>query len=217
MDRRIEAFAAAKRMMNALEEKEFERATLASDVMDYCDLPDGMHWNCGASRVVILDDNEDYVLKIAISDEYEKYNQYEVKVYQNAVKEGLEENFAWCACYLEPDEGGEMLGIYVMERLDGDEDRVSDSAWVYGYTHYCKMHNWDDSNFMHASDYNEYRYDTEDEDTLLDYFESFVSDLDIRHKLCRFIADHGLNDFHYGNFLFRGTRLVVCDYAGWGW
>ena len=90
MDRMVEAFAAAQRMIDELANNGFDRETLVNDFENDCDLPWGMWWNCGASRIVIGDELENYVLKIASTQNYEKYNQREVEVYQRAVEEGLE-------------------------------------------------------------------------------------------------------------------------------
>lgn len=220
MDRMVEAFAAAQRMIDKLIDNDFDRITLVNDVESGYDLPCGMWWDRGASRMVIGDENEDYVLKIASTQGCEKYNQREVEVYQRAVEEGLEDNFAWCACYLEPytEEGIYFPGIYVMERLDGNEDEVRDSAWVYGYQQYCKVYNWLYTDFSHASDYNSWSgRNYEDDDDLLDYLTSFIKELDVVRKFYRFIEDERVDDLHCGNFLFRKERLVICDYAGWNW
>lgn len=220
MDRMVEAFAAAQRMIDELAHYGLDRETLVNDFENDCELPCGMWWNCGASRIVIGDEMENYVLKIASTQNYEKYNQREVEVYQRAVEEGLEDNFAWCACYLEPytEDGVYLPGIYVMERLDGNEDEVRDSAWVYGYQQYCKVYNWLYKDLSHASDYNNWSgRNYEDDDDLLDYLTSFIKESDMIRKFYCFIEDERVDDLHCGNFLFRNERLVICDYAGWNW
>ena len=70
---------------------------------NYSNMPDYMQFSYGASRLAIWDTEYcDYVIKVALDEQYEKYCQHEVEVYEAAVKEGLADNFAWCMCYAQP-------------------------------------------------------------------------------------------------------------------
>ena len=129
LNRINEAAMAAERIINMVEGAGFDVTDPTSIInsWDYCSMPDGMQYAYGASRIVIWDEDYcDYVIKIALSEDYEKYCYHEVEVYEAAVKEGLADNFAWCMCYAEPqydDESKyETPGIYVMEYVDCNED-----------------------------------------------------------------------------------------------
>lgn len=217
MEQKYYAFKAAERIINCVEEAGF-------DVFDPNSIING-DWNLareyfnlayGASRLVIWDEVYDYVIKVAF-DGYEKYNQHEVEVYQSAVACGFEKEFGWCDCIIEPVYEGDKVivpGIYVMEFLDGNEEEVLDSAYDYGYKRFCESRGLDSSTYQYTDDYDEVRED--DMDELMDCFVSYI-DNDKRGKFERFLCDHHVNDIHNGNVLFRNNKMVICDYAGWGW
>ena len=211
MDRKIEAFEAVERIINTLEEEGY-------DINETEALTSGHYFGeieCewGASRLVIWDSFYDYVIKVPLEPEYEKYCQREVDIYEAAVEEGLEENFGCCACYQNSIEDG--IGIYVMEFLTGGEDDAYNSAWEYGYKAYCEREglnsNSSEARERFESDYS-YDYDNE---MMFDFFKS--QDETKAISLDSFIYDWSINDLHPGNYLFRDNRLVICDYGGWDW
>ena len=208
MERKEVAFAAAQRILDELEEIGCSLESPDYVICKESDLPEPLHCAWGASRLVIWDNKCDYVIKVARDKDLEKYNEHEAEVYAAAVNEGLEDNFAWCACYLSPQEN--FPGVYVMEFLDGDEDMVCDSAYNYGYELYCRTHDPDDD-----EGYDDVRPDN-DERELLDLVECHMTYKEA-NTFERFLSDWYVDDLHSGNMLFRGDRLVICDYAGWGW
>ena len=216
MDRTIEAFAAAQRIINTLERNGIDPLN-ADDIIDnvYFSIIDNLVCNYGGSRVVVWDDECDYVIKIARNGYYEKYCQREVEIYEAAIEEGLEENFGWCKCYIEPTE--ESVGIYVMEFLDGTEDDIYDSAWSFGYEQYCNEKGLDAFSEEIRKEYSD-SYDYEDDErVLIDFFKSRINNFKLVTALDRFISKWQITDIHEGNILFRNGRMVICDYAGWGW
>lgn len=217
MDRTIQAFAAAERIMNKIEQANLGSDT-PHDILDVVwqgGLPNGLYANYGASRLVIWDDECDYVIKMPIDSYDEKYCKREVEIYSAAVEEGLEDLFGWCACYREPEEY--KCGIYVMEFLSGNEDEIFDSAWNYGYQKFCDEYGLDSSIEDNREEYeaNHYDYNT-DNANMLELFESLIDGIKAS-LLDRFLAKWRINDLHAGNYLYRGTELVICDYAGYGW
>ena len=102
-----------------------------------------------------------------------------------------------------------------MEYLDGNSEKVSDSAWDYEYKQYCEEHDYDSSSYDYADDFNDWYYDDENQ-SLMNFFLSQVENK-VACKIDNFISKFDINDLHCGNFLFRGDRLVICDYAGYGW
>ena len=216
MDNRvIPAFMAAERIirelkMNGLQVSDPERI---KDI-DLC-LPDGIYCDYGASRVVIWDEERDYVLKIARSRECEEYNEHEASVYQAAVEVGLEESFGWFACYREPleEDGKYIPGIYVMEFLEGDHECVCERAFSYGFDKYCSLHQIDNPTPVTISNYYAVTDHKEEVKTLIK-----ATIPEEKHLLFDdFIITHHVNDLHSGNVLFRNDTVVICDYAGWDW
>ena len=215
MNRSFEAFLAAQRIIDTLESYEVDIHNPESIIyMDYEYFPTEIHLNYGASRLVLWDENYDYVIKIPLSMYDEKYCQHEVEIYAAAVDKGLEHHFGWCECFLEPTDCS--VGIYVMEYLDGCEDLIYHDAWTYAYEHYCEENHLDSSSEEIAEDYiNSYDGD-KDNEILMDYFKS---EMDIKEATLfeRFIDRWHINDLHVGNYLLRNNKMVICDYAGWGW
>jgi hypothetical protein len=101
MDRFTEAYNRISKLMEILYHCDFNIDDPWS--IEHIDLPSNIHYEMGATRLVVWDeDNRDYVAKIALTDEDEKYCVHEVELYNAAVKAGLEAHFGWCAeiyCY----------------------------------------------------------------------------------------------------------------------
>lgn len=223
MDRRInkinEACIAAERIINMIESAGFDIADPTSIINgEYRDFPEGMQYAYGASRLVIWDDDYcDFVVKIALGSNCEKYCQHEVDIYQAAERAGLEDKFAWCMCYSEPciRENYYSPGIYVMEYVDCDEEVVYDSAWKYGYKSFCESKGYDSSNYDAADEYNDWNW-SDDDDMVLDYMEAQM-DEETKRAFCVFMMKWNITDIHTANAGFKGNDMVIVDYAGWNW
>ena len=219
MDRKLQAFMAAERLINAVESSGIDLSNPERIIIDgYLYFPDYLSCEWGASRIVVWDDQCDYVIKIAREEKYERYNQREVEIYADAVKEDIADNFGWCACYSEPstNEDGYVPGIYVMEFLDGSEEDVESDSWNYGYNTYCEENGLDKASKDSENEYQEYAYDNEN-GIVMEYLESqMCSPRDIA-VFEIFINKWQITDLHVGNYLYRDNQLVICDYAGWGW
>ena len=183
MDRAVnrinEACMAATRIINEVEGAGFNISDPYSIINgSYEYWPDYLQYSYGASRLVIWDTECcDYVLKIALNEDYEKYCQREVEIYQAAVREGMADNFAWCMCYAEPcmDDDFYNAGIYVMEYVDCDSDTVYDSAWRHGYEEYCEMKGFDSSSYDHCDEFDRWNC-AEEEDMILECIGASMSD-----------------------------------------
>lgn len=225
MDRVInktnEAYVAAERIIDMVKSAGFDITNPYSIInADWSMLPADMMFNYGASRLVIWDEDYcDYVIKIPLKADYEKYCQHEVEIYNAAVKEGLADSFAWCACYAEPtytDGKIDTSGIYVMEYVYCDGDTNSDDVWIYGYQQYCSERGLDSSSYDYADEYNEWSYNGVDEDLTLDYVESYIPGELIRAFVV-FMSKWHITDIHTENIGRIGNRVVMLDYAGWNW
>ena len=223
LNRINEAAMAADRIINMIECAGFDLTNPNSilDYPNYMNLPDGMQYAYGASRIVIWDEDYcDYVIKIALDEKYEKFCQHEVEVYEAAVKEGLADNFAWCMCYAEPiyDDDGEYdaPGIYVMEYVDCNEDTVADATYKHGYEEYCEMNGLDSSNWDSIDEYDRW-YEGDSEDRVLDYMESLMPS-EYRRMFEVFMCKWWITDIHEQNVALKPDgNMVIVDYGGWNW
>ena len=180
-------------------------------------MPEDIQYDSGASRVVIWDEYCDFVIKLPLDEGYEKYCQKEVEVYKAAEEAGLADNFAWCDCYGEPNMLDDYYnpGIYVMEYVYCNEEAVYDSAWKYGYETYCNERGLDSSSYDAVEEYNSWNY-ADDDDMVLDCIEAQISGDKIK-AFCVFMMKWNITDIHTANVGFKGSRMVITDYAGWNW
>lgn len=210
------AFAAAHRIISKLEDAgyDFSTYTNISNMLAYnSGISDYVHYSYGASRLVLWDDEYDYVVKIATESCFERYCVHEVEVYEAAIEEGIDDYFGACACYIEPIYEIEQPGIYVMEFLDGNEEQVIDSAYLHGYEAYCADNKLDKESYDSMDSYDNER---DDEEEVLNYLKAPMG-YDILKKFNSFLSRWHINDLHSGNMLYKNGQLVICDYAGWNW
>lgn len=218
MDRYLAACHAAERIINMIECAGFD-LTDPYSIINCGDIPEGMDYAYGASRLVIWDNDYcDYVIKIALNSDYEKYCQHEVEVYKAAAKEGFADKFAWCACYAEPtyaDGKVDAPGIYIMEYMYCNADEAYDSAWKYGYETYCEARGLDSSNYDYVIDFDNWNCE-DDEEMIIDCVVSGMSDSE-KKAFYVFMNKWWITDIHQGNVSVTDNGLVITDYAGWNW
>ena len=220
MNRTTEAFMAAQRIIKTMRDAGFEDLRDLISPVRTIDVPDYIQWESGATRLVIWDDECDYVIKIALESFYEKYNKHEVDIYKDAEKEGFADMFGWCELYLPPHGEKEhyVPGVYVMEFLEGCEDDVIDSSYERGYKEFCKLNELDESEIDSRNLYEEYRSENnvEEEDEIMELLVEGMS-VSETYDFNSFLYNNDVNDLHSGNVLMKGGRFVICDYAGYGW
>ena len=211
--RQIEAFDAAQRILDLLEKAGYYIWDPEEIICNADYLPIELNCNWGASRVTIWDNHRDYVIKVAREPEYEKYNAREAEICSDAFWEGLEDMFAWCTYYIEP-EDEYSSGVLVMEFLEGDEDEIAEQAYSYGLSNYRSNNN---ITKLTSDDIEEYQSEINDEEEILEFVAAGLDD----KKTCRFwdfLSRKYINDIHSGNVLFNANgAAVICGYAGWGW
>ena len=223
LNRINQAARAADRILEEIECAGYDITDPSSIInyANYSNMPDSLTFSYGASRLVIWDEDYcDYVVKVALNERYEKFCQHEVEVYEAAVKENLDAQFAWCMCYAQPqydDEGEyETPGIYVMEYVDCDEDAVADATYKHGYEEYCESHGLDSSNWDSIDEYDNW-WEGEPEDRVLDYMESLMSP-DYRRAFEIFMCKWWITDIHEQNVALKSDgNMVIIDYGGWNW
>lgn len=215
-ERTFKAFAAAQRIMDKLEEAGLNIYE-PNDIFnaDFNLILSDLNKAWGASRIVIWDDECDYVIKIAREKYFEKYNEHEVEVYNAAINEGLEESFAWCKCYIEPSEWEDeyIPGVYVMEFLEGEEDDISSQAYQNGLSNYCKARGIE---HITSDICQTYESSVDEDEEIIELIELSIP-VEKWGIFERFLIDWNVSDLHCGNVLYRGKQIVICDYAGWSW
>ena len=212
MDRFTEAYNRVYELMNILNDCNFNIDDPWS--IECIDLPFNIHYDMGATRLVVWDeDNRDYVAKIALSNDDEKYCVHEVELYNAAEKAGLAAHFGWCAeiyCY-----GNK--SVYAMEFLDCNYEKFDTLTYEWGYENYCEEEQLDSTLESSRREFSNCYWGSELQyNIVLDWFEEQLSK-NIVGLFDNFINSHGIDDIHPGNVSFRGTVPVLCDYAGYGW
>lgn len=211
MDRLTEAYNRIHMIMNILDHAGFDINDPWS--FESLDVPE-LWFATGATRLVVgMNDYPDYVAKIALTEEDEKYNIHEVELYQAAEREGLGEHFGWCAEIY--DYG--CRSVYAMEYLDCDYDQIDSESYQWGYENYCYEQDLDVNTEDSREAYEDYFWKSSTCDNLvLDWFEDKLLKPMVA-KFNRFIYEHNISDIHSANVGYRGNTLVICDYAGYGW
>lgn len=141
-----------------------------------------------------------YVVKFDLSDE--KYTEKEVKYYEDAVDEGLEDYFA------EIHKGGNFDGVdyYVMEQVKCDEDRSSSEM----YLAYCEKMDMDSEDEESVDEY----CDQSSEEILYTFIENVYGEK-VADRINDFCIDHDINDIHNGNIGYLNDKPIIIDYAGY--
>lgn len=211
MDRFTEAYNRTRQIMETLNSLGFDINDPYS--IDSLDLPKEIYYEMGATRLVVWDNTyDDYVVKIALSDDCEKYCVHEVELYHAAVKAGLEAQFGWCEeiyCYGE-------RSVYAMEFLDCDYEETDSQAYKWDYNRYCSSNGLDPNEEENLRAYSREHWGSVNEDTLIEWFEDKLLK-PVAAKFDKFMSDYSISDIHPGNVAKRGNEWVLCDYAGYDW
>ena len=157
----------------------------------------------GLTKMVIIDDNLDYVIKIPFawvngSISMKDYCRIEAENYQRAVDACVDEYFAECfyggkfECELD----GEKVKVpfYLMEKVDCDEEKVTSDI--------CSQ--LDDSS-----------YDCEYSSEAVEELFKLYYGADEHDRVYEFCEKMFINDIHTANVGFRNGRLVFVDYSGY--
>lgn len=176
-----------------------------------------IHTSSGASKMVLWEDELPYVIKIPFLDgrtDYRDYCRVELKNYK-VLKDFPEiiPCFAWID-YLFEYKG---FPVYIMEKVDCDEDGIESAAYDSTLLRYCE-----EENLVEGSD--DYK------EKIADFSDSFFSLWDgiekmetllienwghlIVEKFQDFCYEYNINDLHSANWGYRGSELVVIDYSG---
>ena len=212
MDRLEAATIRATDIMTKLYDAGWDK--LYSWSIEDIDLPLELDYSSGASRIVIWDNSHpDFVIKLGISEEDDKYSRREVELYKAAVESGVESQFGWCA-YIGDFNGRE---VFAMEFLQCSYDDFADESYQWGYKKYCIEQDMDINSEYARRKYSKYYWDTDyRDDVIIEWFEAQLTK-NSAAAFDHFIYEYKIDDIHPGNVARRGTEVVLCDYAGWNW
>lgn len=175
----------------------------------------------GASKGVIVSDELEYVVKIPFAARYSgkiaDYCKFEYENYCEAKKAKLDNFFAE-TIFL-----GEILGVpvYLQEKLDCDEERLSNTHYNLAYNEYCKLFELNTSAAETVEKFQEYYeeefYSTgvDGDSSMLDLFRLTHSPEEV-YAFDNFCNKHCINDLHMGNFGYRGYEIIAIDFSGYG-
>lgn len=171
----------------------------------------------GETKFVIIPEDYDVVFKFPnapVKHDYSiDYCLVEARNYRAAVKSHLDKYFAWCDKLFDVYTPNGYYPIYVMEKVDCDEQSINE-----------ELMDWFNSNYTEpdseATDEEKFEY----EDTLQEFsdgssiavdlwFESIFPDDYMR--LIQFFSHNLIDDIHSGNLGYRNGEIVIIDYCGY--
>lgn len=196
------------------------------DILDELD----MWMSCGATRCCFGFNNDtEYVAKFQLDGEECDYCAREAIISKDAEKCGFGDFFAKCEHLLDYTlsygKTNRTIRIYVMEWCCCSYDAVSDDSYNYHYTKFCEDNNLDassdDSRDLFSDEEERRASDDENSESnigMIEYAKSTwgIIDEKLIHDLIEFMRDWEINDLHAGNWGYKGDKLVMVDYGGYG-
>ena len=193
---------------------------------EYSDAADhlGIWTGSGCTKLVIGDDNCDYIIKFSPYEYDYDYCAREVEIYNEAVRAGHADKFAWCAKLFDYEfNDWYTLPVYVMEWCQCSYDMIDDEMDDWHYTKYCSSHHTEKNDDMFE------KYLNSDERCHKDYGERMMEwaysvwGLDYNapvdpevDTIAKFMRRMFINDIHAGNWGWHNNKLVLVDYSGYG-
>ena len=179
-------------------------------------LPYSINGNFGETKAVLFDDELPYVIKIPLMRHSDSKNYCEIEYKNYLAAEEIPEIsscFAWMDFLFEY----KGFPIYIMEKVDCDEEEVGSRAYDSSFKWACSQEGFIEGSkeYKEFSESFESRYYNWSMEARM---ESLLEDewtYQIRKIFQDFCWDHGINDLHAGNFGFRNGLLVVVDYSGY--
>ena len=195
------------------------------DEYDYAVENLGIWVASGATKFVIGDGTNDYIIKIqppCISSDEDcgdfDYCAREVEVYNEAVKEGFEDKFAWTAKLFDYDFSDCLtIPVYVMEWCKCDYDFIDDEMDEWHFTKYRTERGLEDTDEVRETYYSKGRYDKDYSERMLEWVHSvWGGEYDPASDFIKFMRRMFINDIHAGNWGWHGNTIVLTDYSGYG-
>ena len=180
----------------------------------------GIWTGSGCTKFVIGDDDCDYIIKFCPNYDGYDYCGREVEVYEEAVRAGYADKFAWCAKLFDYDFNDfTTLPVYVMEWCQCSYDMIDDEMDDWHYTKYCSDHHCEKSDdalekYLNSDD----RHDKDCGQRMMEWaYSIWGMDYDSEdYEFCNFMRKMFINDIHAGNWGWCNNKLVLVDYSGYG-
>ena len=188
----------------------------------YSDAADhyGIWTGSGATKLVIGDDNCDYIIKFCPFHSDFDYCAREAEVYEEAVRAGHADKFAWCAKLFDYDFNESFcLPVYVMEWCQCSYDMIDDEMEDWHYTRFCSstgITKGDDDAYEKYCDSRDNCDETYSERMLEWAFDCWGGEYSSSSDFVVFMRNMFINDIHAGNWGWCNNRLVLVDYSGYG-
>lgn len=183
------------------------------EAKDYAN-KNGISFFCGASKLVIVDEESDWVIKLSFDCSVDvdegmesDYCKRELYNYEKACEEGVEKFFAEICMVGEVDG----IEVYLQEKLKVDDGVEKDVDQIFR----DYVYSLDESYYDDIEDEDERESILADDVYEMDEGERIEAIFGFEERLITFIEDNDINDLHSGNFGYRGTDLVIMDYSGW--
>lgn len=162
--------------------------------------PDYLSFARGISKFVLINDNDEWVLKIPFYFETVDYCDLEVKNYQHAQKAGVERFFAETYFLMNYND----VPCYIMRKVSCDETMMENDLY----------HRTIESGNMTEEETVRYISQMDDEEILYNLCD-FYFDPVSKERLFDFLNDKGINDIHAGNIGYINNSVVIIDYSGY--
>lgn len=188
------------------------------DEFDYAAEHYGVWCGTGATKFVIGDESNDYVIKFQPQcvDEYD-YCAKEENVFLKAKSRGLDKHFAWTAYLFDYtfEYSGVVvtLPIYVMEWCQCSYNYIDYEADEFNYQTFIAEEGLEDCDNSRNKYYNNCKYRKSCEERMFIWAESMWGNLDTLKDFLRSVC---VNDLHAGNWGWCNNKIVLVDYSGYG-
>lgn len=183
------------------------------EAKDYAN-KNGISFFCGASKLVIVDEESDWVIKLSFDCSVDvdegmesDYCKRELYNYEKACEEGVEKFFAEICMVGEVDG----IEVYLQEKLKVDDGVEKDVDQIFR----DYVYSLDESYYDDIEDEDERNAILTDDVYEMDEEERIEAIFGFDERLITFIENNDINDLHSGNFGYRGADLVIMDYSGW--
>lgn len=172
---------------------------------------DGQIYDCvfhdGASKVCIVIEDDDFVIKIGFRDKsVDGMCRFEESVYRAACREGVSQFFA--ACY--PLCAYRAVDCFLMEYVECDSNEIDSDV----YRHISDEFASSGREYSNDDIYDECN-DIEDECAYVSYLFPFYYSHEEVSRLENFLWRYDINDLHNENMGYSGDRIVLIDYSGY--
>lgn len=172
----------------------------------------------GATKLVIGDENYDYIIKFCPNGNDFDYCAREVEVYKAAVENGFEDKFAWTDfLFYYHFNDSVCLPVYVMEYCQCSYDQIDDEMDDWHYTKFCSSHGMTkcDEALDAYLDSKQTCYNWTER--MLEWaYDMWQKVYDAADEFLVFMRKMYINDLHPGNWGWNDNKLVLVDYSGYG-